>query len=153
MFFRPTLRQQTSKEAVSGEAVVCGAPCPSLSRRRRALCPTLTTASTASTASPTAHSTSPPSASSRCMDHLEAQTGISKFPEMSDISLKFSLPLTAGWEIIWKKSSVLRPRSRRSTRDRLEIYSLITSTLPRPGWRPQKPSERPRMRPTSCWRR
>ena len=150
MFFRPTLRRQTSKEAVSGEAVVSGAPCPSLSRRRRALCPTLTTVSTAS---PTARSTSPPSASSRCMDRPEVRTGIFKFPELSDISLIFSLPPTAGSVIIWKKSSVLRLRSHRSTRDRLEIYSLITSTPPRPGWRQPRPSERPRMRPTSCWRR
>ena len=78
---------------------------------------------------------------------------ISKFLELSDSSLKFSLLLTAGWEIIWKKSSVLRLRSPRSTRDRLEIYSLITSTRPQRGWRPPRPSGRPRTRPTSCWRR
>ena len=78
---------------------------------------------------------------------------ISKFLELSDSSLKFSLLLTAGWEIIWKKSSVLRLRSPQSTRDRLEIYSSITSTRPQRGWRPPRPSGRPRTRPTSCWRR
>ena len=67
VFFRPTLRRQPSKEVVSEEEVVCVAPCHSWSRRR--------TSTTASPASPTARSTSPPSASRRCMGRLEARTG------------------------------------------------------------------------------